>query len=580
MSKRIDRRRRRTPPAARAAESAGSTPPPVSSALVPRTASAGRAPLAGRVDVTDLVRVVPQLTPETLHQVIRHYGLDACGEIVAVATPAQLTSVLDLDLWRNAHPGDAPGFDPGRFGEWVELLVDADAAGAARIVGTMDEQLVVTGLSAYIRVFDLAALGAIADGEPVATDVTFDEAQECELGGYLVRGREAHGWDAIVALLLALEEGNPERFHAVMRECRRLSDSEPEVDGLDALLLQPEQVLHDAALAREDRRAQQGYSTPADARAFLQMARRSERSSSGDPLVNPIVASYFRAVSDPTVSTPEVIHASSPPVQSQSPGSTAEEADAVVDLLVRAGVLPQQSIARLEGAGSQPAPVAVMQRLIEYVRNSDEALYLARTRELAFLANTLAGGCSIQGRAFTPREASDASVAVCNLGIEHWPARWPEPLAPVAGVRTTVPDAFLIDHDLVSAFEAGWAVLHEDVGMFTAGQLVAALSELQCSDPDIQDGLDALRIELAREHAAGTPWRARGALDVIGMLDMPACAGVSGLLDECPVLPMAVTAILERRTRAVSATAFEFISTRAQLGQIREFMARFLDLLG
>ena len=78
---------------------------------------------------------------------------------------------------------------------------------------------------------------------------------------------------------------------------------------------------------------------------------------------------------------------------------------------------------------------------------------------------------------------------------------------------------------------------------------------------------------------AGTPWRARNALDVIAMLDMPAWASVLGLLDECPVIPAALTATLEGRTGAVSATEFEFISTSSQLGSVREFMARFLDIL-
>ena len=128
--------------------------------------------------------------------------------------------------------------------------------------------------------------------------------------------------------------------------------------------------------------------------------------------------------------------------------------------------------------------------------------------------------------------------------------------------------------------EVGWAVLHEDVSMFAAEQLVFALSNLRCSDADIQEGLDTLRIELTKQREAGTPWHARNALDVIAMLDMPAWASVMGLLDECPVIPAALTATLEGRTGAVSATEFEFISTCSQLGKVREFMARFLDLVG
>ena len=189
-------------------------------------------------------------------------------------------------------------------------------------------------------------------------------------------------------------------------------------------------------------------------------------------------------------------------------------------------------------------------------------------------------GCPIQSRSFTPHEASDAAVGICNLGLEHWPARWPDSHAKAeADLDVALPDTFLIDHDLVSAFEVGWAVLHEDVSMFVAGQLLVAPSNLRCSDADIQEGLDTLRIRLTKQREAGTPWHARNALDVIAMLDMPAWISVLGLLDECPVIPAALTATLEGRTGAISATEFDFISTSSQLVRVREFMARFLDIL-
>ena len=78
-----------------------------------------------------------------------------------------------------------------------------------------------------------------------------------------------------------------------------------------------------------------------------------------------------------------------------------------------------------------------------------------------------------------------------------------------------------MDHDLVTAFEVGWAVLHEDVSMFVAERLIVTLRVLRCVDAEIQSGLDALRRELVRQHDAGTPWRARDALDVLAMLDLP-----------------------------------------------------------
>ncbi|HXI31302.1 MAG TPA: DUF6178 family protein, partial [Vicinamibacterales bacterium] len=54
--------------------------------------------LARLLDAPFLARVVPHLAPETLHQLIQYRGLEACGELVTSATPAQLTSLLDLDL--------------------------------------------------------------------------------------------------------------------------------------------------------------------------------------------------------------------------------------------------------------------------------------------------------------------------------------------------------------------------------------------------------------------------------------------------------------------------------------------------
>ena len=134
------------------------------------------------------------------------------------------------------------------------------------------------------------------------------------------------------------------------------------------------------------------------------------------------------------------------------------------------------------------------------------------------------------------------------------------------------PDAFLVDHDLVTAFEVGWSVLYQDVSLFVADQLLSTLADLRCVDADTRHGLRALRHKLVEQREAGTPWLARDAADVLAMLDMTAWISVLGLLDECPILPAALTAVLERRTTPVSPTAFEFISTTAQIGDIRLFM--------
>jgi len=125
----------------------------------------------------------------------------------------------------------------------------------------------------------------------------------------------------------------------------------------------------------------------------------------------------------------------------------------------------------------------------------------------------------------------------------------------------------------------GWSVLYQDVSLFVADELVSTLTDLHSVDTDTERDLMALGRKLEKQRQAGTPWLARDAVDVLAMLDTTVCISVLGLLDECPILPAALTAVLERRTTLVSPTAFEFISTTDQIGDIRLFMRTLPGLL-
>jgi hypothetical protein len=122
-------------------------------------------------------------------------------------------------------------------------------------------------------------------------------------------------------------------------------------------------------------------------------------------------------------------------------------------------------------------------------------------------------------------------------------------------------------------------VVHQDVSLFATEQLISILAGLRPIDRHIRRDLGALRRRLVTERGTGTPWRARDALEVLAMLDMTAWTGVLGLLDECPHVPAALSAIIDGRTSAVSPLAFDFISTAAQFEEVRTFMRKLPALL-
>jgi Family of unknown function (DUF6178) len=546
-----------------------------------RRAPQDHRPLLDRIlDTPHLAHVVPQLQPEVLHRLIQSVGLEDCGELVALATPGQLARVFDLDLWRAGRPGLDEQFDADRFGVWLEMLVESGATGAAQIVAQMDVDLVTAALAQHARVFDPAAVSPSVpgDGDDVSTAHVRDAGISSNVGGYLVVATRTDSWDAIVAVLMSLDAEHHHYFDRVMRGCRRLSNSRPEVDGLDHLLMDREQAAFDLAFNRERRREKRGYVTPAQARAFLQMSRQRRLGHDTTPPDSPVARAYFRAIewtdaADANSGPNRLLAESdSPP----APDGSQDAFAAVVAVLVEAGVVPQQPRALLEAPRGEAPRLARIQRHMQFVRDSEHVAYSTRSQELAYLANTIVAGCSVQARPFTAQEASDAAVAVCNLGLENWPPHWLPAEAhrgsSVVEAGTALPDDFLVDHDLVSVFEVGWTVLHEEVCMHTAEQLIGILADLRCDDRETQAGLDALRIEMAKHWQAGEPWRARDSLDVIMILDMPAWATLLGLLDECPVLHAGVGTSRDSRTRAVSASAFEFIAENRQITSVREFM--------
>jgi hypothetical protein len=558
--------------------------------LAAREAPSSRGLIERILDTPHAALVVRQLRPEVLHRVIQTCGLEDSAELVALATPIQLQRVFDLDLWRPDRPGMDEQLDADRFATWIEVLMEAGAAAAAEKLAGMDADLVITALAQHILVFDSAAVAPPPpEDDDAAPIVRAPDQLTREVGGYLLEAKRSGAWEPIVDLLLALGEGHPEYFQRVMRGCRTLSNSGFELDGLDDLLSNTEQDMFDLAIAREQRREQQGYLTPAQARAFLQSARQVDRRQATAPPQSPIARAYFRAAATSAPEEPDAEWSGQPPTApalpagpEERPVSTVDEQSAamatVLDVLFEAGVLTQQPRALLAGASSDTAaPLARLHSEMELARQTDAAAWSRRTEELAFLANALVSGCSIQSRPITPKEASDAAAAICNLGLENWPASWRPGQTTGQSSSTheaggSPSDTFLVTHDLIGVFQVGWTVLYEDVCMDVADRLGRILAEVQTGHPDVRAGLASLRFALAQARRDGLPWRAAPALDVIIMLDKPAWAALIALFDECPVMHAALDALRLSSTRPIDNSAFAFISENRHIAAIREFL--------
>jgi hypothetical protein len=536
----------------------------------PRESQNRRTVLDRILDTPHLEHVIPRLQPELLHRVIQTCGLEDCGELVMLATPEQLRSIFDLDLWRFAQPGMDEQFDADRFGIWLEVLAEFGADMASQKIAEMDADLVIAGLAQHVRVFDCAVVTPYrtTDGGQSTGIRALDHGLACDLGGYRLVATRTDSWEAIVLILISLDAEHNDYFHRVMRGCRALSNAgrEPDVQDLGD---EKDQMMFDIALDREHRQDEKGYVPPAQARAFLEMARAVRLGSDTVPPANPIARAYLRSLESTAAA-----HTPAQPLQKSEEPALKDAVQATVSLvqaLRKAGIIAQQPRALLNGSQNHTAALPHIRTHMQFVFDCDNNAYASRSEELTYVANTIMSGCGLQGRSFTAQEAWDAAAATCNLGLENWPSQWIRAKA--------LPDDFLVHHDLVTVFQVGWTMLYKEVSIYTAQQLLDVLGRLQYEDCSMQAELDELRIQLSSCYRIGMPWRARNALDVIAILDMPAWTALLGLIDECPVLHAALRASQTPRTRSVIASAFEFISDNRQIAFIREFIQSLPDTL-
>ncbi|MCC6751452.1 MAG: hypothetical protein IT371_27620 [Deltaproteobacteria bacterium] len=529
--------------------------------------------LSRLLETPDLVSAVQALPARALGQLIGHLGLEDSGELVALATTEQLVQVFDDELWQKARPGDEERFDSDRFALWLEVLLEAGEELAARKLAELPFDLVTLGLHRLLLVLDLDELrGELSDESPEVAllDKALDSHPYHELLEFQVIARRHDGWDALLGVLLALDQEHHELLRRILTRCSHLSAGDVEAQGgLYAVLTAEETLETDVAAEREDRRAEQGFVASQAAASFLALARTAPATEREARERDPVTRAYFRELRRVPA---EATAGQSPSVKGRG---QATAPGALLDLLREAEVLAPVPVAPLleahiePGVAGDPGPFRGALRAL-YER--DAALHASRMEELAYLANVLVAGCTVAGRPFRPLEAAEAAVAICNLGLELLEETEERRDA------TQAPALASVAADVL--FRLGWARLHR-LGEAAASSVERLLVARQAA---LAGTTEARRVERAIAEVrsamrAGRPWRARRQLATLQesldeTLDPADLEALRGLLEECPQRAGALRTGAERRELAFIARCEELEHVSAFLGRLAPEDAR------
>jgi hypothetical protein len=346
----------------------------------------------------ELAPTLRALPAATLRQVILRVGLEDAGELIALASFEQLRDVFDEDLWRSPQPGQDEAFDATRFVIWLEVLLEAGDRFVADRLAEMSEEFLVFALSQLVRVLDVTVVStwAGAPGEAERLDQILDGRLHHELDEYLLIFRGQWGWDAIVTTLLALDQHHPHLLRGVLARCALATNEQVTSAEMLSSVLEGEAVLlEDARAEREDRRGERGYISPADARAFLSLAR----TPLAQPELDPITRIYFRE------RKPQV-DPSSYPSASDEPGPRTP----LRQLLTEAADEP-------DAYEVIPSTGSLFTRTLREMLDEDGAAHQRLIEELAYLANVLIAGDTSGARGWRPGEAAERVLVLCDEGL-------------------------------------------------------------------------------------------------------------------------------------------------------------------
>jgi Family of unknown function (DUF6178) len=368
-----------------------------------------RSLLNSLIELPDLASTIQALPEQTFAALVRKVGVEDAGELVALATTEQLVQAFDGDLFVSDRAGERESLDVGRFVLWLEVLLEAGDEVAAARIAELDEDFVAHALGGVLLVLDEDALReGLDDGdedEARQVDKSLESALTEDIDGYVLVARQHDGWDAVLALVLALDRNHRALLARLLDRLARVGSGYlDDLEELSTVLSEGESLAEDAEAAREERRSRQGYVEARAARAFLSLARKlpgaEERPTERDPLTR----AYFRDVERgrPTMPSPAAqaaVHALSPAV--------LRELDEVGS---GGGRLA------LSGSSGQVTAISAFTEALRDLGRDEPARFGERMEELAYLVNVVLAGHERDGSRLRPKEAADAVLATACYG--------------------------------------------------------------------------------------------------------------------------------------------------------------------
>lgn len=375
--------------------------------------SSSRRLLTRIVESPELVTAVRGLPTSAFSALVRHVGVEDAGELLALASTPQLVAAFDEDLFSNPTPGERETFDPKRFATWLEVLLEAGSEAAAKRFSELSEDFVAHALSSLVLVLDADALSLQMsesdEDDTRAVEKALESSLVEDIDGYMLVARTHDGWDAVLALVLALDRDHRALLERVLDRCAAVSQRY--VDDLDELyevLTEGESLTDDVEAEREERRSKAGYVEPRAAKSFLALAAKPLGRDEGR---DPVTRAYFRELGAPE---PAAKH--------------DEGAQKLMGLLAQAEGAPPPAMQALtsgsvrseergveEGRDGRRAPVV---EAIRALSHDAPEVYAQRLEELAFLTNVLVAGAKTEGERFSPSAAAEAAIATIGLGAE------------------------------------------------------------------------------------------------------------------------------------------------------------------